>query len=168
MVPERPPEFIREVRIVRTNLPHIEEPGATYHVTMCLDRPANIQLAESPLAEMLTAAVRHYDDRKHHLFDYTIMPDHLHMILKPMETPAGWYCLARLLYDLKQFTARRINAAMKREGHVWQRESHDHIIRNREDYEEKANYIFCNPHTKGLVDDPADWPWWGRGSGVYL
>jgi hypothetical protein len=92
----------------------------------------------------------------------------VHMIVKPMRTNMGWYCLARLLYDLKQFTARHTNALLDRTGHVWQSESHDHILRNREDYEEKANYVFRNPHAKGLIDDPVKWPWWGKGSGVYL
>jgi len=116
---------------------------------------------------MLVAAIRYHDGTKHYLFDYTVMPDHIHMIVKPMRTSAGWHCLARLLYDLKQFTARQVNTMLARTGHVWQAESHDHILRNRADYEEKAAYIFRNPHTKGLIDDPAKWPWWGRGSGVY-
>jgi putative transposase len=46
---------------------------------------------------------------------------------------------------------------------LWQDESYDHIIRNEADYREKARYIWENPVRRGLVADPATWPWWGCG-----
>jgi len=168
MQPQRPPEFIHEVRITRGSLPHIEEPGGTYYVTLCLERPAVTVLSQAPSGGMLVDAIRYHDGQKYYLFDYTVMPDHVHMILKPIQTRRGWYCLARLLYNLKQFTAREINGMLDGAGHVWQAESHDHLLRKREDYEEKAKYLYNNPHAKGLIDDPSQWPWWGRGSGAYL
>ena len=162
------PLLISDFHSKRGQLPHMEDPGATYFVTMCLIRPAPLDLTQADTGQIILEALRHYDRVRYYLFDYTIMPDHTHMILKPISTGRTSYHLQRILQDLKRWTARQINVTVGRRGEVWQVEGFDHIVRNREDYEEKARYIFWNPQKAGLTDDPALWPWWGRGSGAHL
>jgi REP element-mobilizing transposase RayT len=149
----------------RRHLPHWEEPGATYFLTLCVKRGVEIDLTWPALARLVIDALRHFDDDHYWLYDYTIMPDHVHVILKPIVREARTKHLWRILQSLKAWTARRINEQLARFGPVWQDETYDHIIRDRHDYENAAGYIYQNPCTDGLVADPADWPWWGKGSG---
>ena len=78
---------------------------------------------------------------------YTIMPDHIHMILfktSPTQMTAG-----QLVGAIKSSAAtcwykvcdeRGITA-----GKLWQRNYYDHILRNKADYLEKRKYTEENP-----------------------
>ena len=75
--------------------------------------------------------------------NYVIMPDHIHILLfirpdehgRPMVAPT----ISRVVKQFKGYVTKRI-------GHpIWQKLFIDHIIRNRNDYEEHVNYIYENP-----------------------
>ena len=161
----RDDKFIQEFSRTQGNLPHWEDVGATYFVRCALQRPATIDLTVPSLGQIMVDALLFGDGARYRLYDYTVMPDHLHAILQPAATAGTTERITSVTYTLKQWTAKKINAALGRKGTLWQEESYDHIIRNRDDYEGKALYIFRNSQAAGLVDDPAKWPWWGRGSG---
>jgi len=158
-------KFITEFSRSQGNLPHWEDVGATYFVRCSLQRPATVDLTAPELGQIVVGALLFGDGQRYHLYDYTVMPDHVHAIIQPIASGRSAERIRSVMYTLKHWTARKINSALAREGSLWQEESYDHIIRSREDYEEKAQYIFWNPHKAGLIDDPAKWPWWGRGSG---
>jgi REP element-mobilizing transposase RayT len=149
----------------RRRLPHWEEPGHTYFVTFCLQRPPVVDLSQEPFGQLTVAALRHFAGSRYHLLDYTVMPDHVHAILKPAAEEGQSEPLARIMQSIKSWLARRINEAAGRSGRVWQEETYDHMLRNTEDYVEKARYIYENAMRRGLVRDPADWPLWGTGPG---
>jgi len=60
-------------------------------------------------------------------------------------------------------SANRINEVLGRTGPLWLDETYDHIIRDDEDYRNRAAYIWLNPFVEGLTDDPDLWPWFGDG-----
>ena len=75
---------------------------------------------------------------------YAIMPNHIHLILqiysedkngRPMVAPT----ISRVVGQLKGYVTKQIKEA------VWQKSFHDHIIRNRDDYQEISRYIYENP-----------------------
>jgi REP element-mobilizing transposase RayT len=80
---------------------------------------------------------------------YTIMPNHLHMMISietadlsgasrsPLPTNSK---LSRYVGALKRFSNKQIGA------NIWQTGFHDHIIRNEEDYLHHLQYIDENPH----------------------
>ena len=78
---------------------------------------------------------------------YVIMPNHVHLLLVvnrdgPSGTPVPTIqnsTLSRFVSTLKRFCNKEAGE------NLWQYRSHDHIIRNREDYEEHLKYIFENP-----------------------
>ena len=88
-----------------------------------------------------------YDDLS--VESYVIMPNHIHIILwvkgnekGPSRTPVPTMqntVTARFLSTFKRFCNKEIGT------NVWQYRSHDHIIRNRQDYEEHLRYICENP-----------------------
>lgn len=74
---------------------------------------------------------------------YVIMPDHIHLLLRilpdeygrPMVAPT----MSRVVQQMKGYATKRIGVS------IWQKLFFDHIIRNREDYEEHLRYIHENP-----------------------
>ena len=76
-----------------------------------------------------------------------IMPNHIHIILFVLEngssrtsTPTIQHSVVcRFVSTLKRFCNKEIG------NNIFQRSFHDHIIRNRDDYEEHVKYICENP-----------------------
>ena len=88
-----------------------------------------------------------------------IMPTHVHMLI----TPHDGVLLAAIMSRVKSVSARLINGELRRNGHVWQREYFDHIVRSEESLRQKAEYICQNPVRAGLVAHARDYEWtWNR------
>lgn len=74
---------------------------------------------------------------------YVIMPNHIHLLLqihadengRPMVAPT----VDRVVKQLKGYITKRNGKS------VWQKLYHDHVVRNRKDYERIAKYICENP-----------------------
>lgn len=147
------------------HLPHWEEPGATYFVTFTLRRPPAVDLTRPQFGKLVVDALHFRDGRAFWLYDYTIMPDHVHAIIKPIVRDGRTERLWRIMQSLKSWLAREINALSGRSGQVWEEETYDHIVRDIRDYQDLAAYILQNSCSAGLIDDPTEWPWWGKGSG---
>ncbi len=77
------------------------------------------------------------------VIQYVIMPDHVHLLLminadengRPMVAPT----IPRVMKQLKGYVTKRIGFS------VWQKLYFDHVVRNRNDFEECAKYIHENP-----------------------
>ena len=149
----------------KRHLPHWEEPGATYFLRFGLQQPATVDLTRPEIAQVVIDALHFFDGRRYWLYDYTVMPDHVHAILKPIVREGKTEYLWRIMQNLKSWTARRINRKLGRSGRLWVAETYDHIIRDEADYQRLAEYVLQNPYDKGLIADPTEWPWWGKGSG---
>ena len=76
------------------------------------------------------------------------MPNHIHIMLRIQDeengqgTPASTVqnsIPARFVSTFKRFCNKEYGK------NIWQYRSFDHIIRNREDYEEHIKYIYNNP-----------------------
>ena len=88
-----------------------------------------------------------YDDLS--VESYVIMPNHIHIMLwvqgeenGPSETPVPTVqntITARFLSTVKRFCNKEYGM------NIWQYRSNDHIIRNRQDYEEHLRYMYENP-----------------------
>ncbi len=158
--------YVANLQQRERRLPHWEAPGETYFVTFCLRRPPAVDLSEPQYAWLVCAALSHFDGTRYVLFDFVVMPDHVHAIMKPVVRDGRCEALSAIMQSLKGWLARQINLRAARKGPLWQDEAYDHIIRDTSDYERKASYILDNPRRQGLVECATDWPWWGTGSGV--
>ena len=80
---------------------------------------------------------------------YVIMPNHIHVMLwirgtenGPSRTPVPTVqnsVPSRFVSTLKRFCNKEYGV------NIWQYRSNDHIIRNRQDYDEHLRYIYENP-----------------------
>jgi REP element-mobilizing transposase RayT len=86
--------------------------------------------------------------------NYIIMPNHIHMILvitndeeirAIRESPLrGRSVISKAVGYIKMNASKEIHNRFGNEI-IWQRSFHDHVIRDRQDYETIANYIYENP-----------------------
>ena len=137
------------------NLPHWHQDGKSYFITF---RSAQGEFSENEQSLILNACFHFHGDR-HHTYIATVMPDHVHVILRPLESsPNDWHGLPDILHSIKSYTAHAINTLRNTTGPVWQDESYDRIIRDADEFDEKANYVFENPARAGLCSEACTYP----------
>ena len=133
-------------------------------------------LAENTIASVIYKSLHFGDTRKYNLYCFTIMPNHIHVILQPIverfseslskkdhtlnkRNGVSLYILTSILQDFKKFTARECNLILNRTGKFWQHESYDHVVRDREELLRLTEYILNNPVKAGLIDNRENWKW---------
>jgi len=164
MGPERDTDhLIRDFTKSGRHLPHWQRPRACYFITFTLKVRHMCDLSRDDLASIVVGALRYYNGIRYDLYQYTVMPDHAHATLRPKGDHAGTEPLRRITGPLKGWTANRINKRLGRRGPLWLDESYDHIIRDEEDYGNRATYVWLNAFKAGLTDHPDRWPWFGNG-----
>jgi REP element-mobilizing transposase RayT len=105
------------------------------------------------IARIVEEALKHFDGQRYRLLAWCIMPNHVHVVLKP----DSGYELDKILHSWKSFTATRANKLLKRQGVFWQPESYDHLIRDDEDLVHAVEYTLNNPQVASLKN----WQWVG-------
>ncbi len=104
--------------------------------------------------QVVKDCILHWHGAKWHVHALTVMPDHVHILARPLEHSKGrWHSLAAILHSVKRGSARAINTLRSRRGPLWHRESFDRIVRDEEEFGEKANYILSNAVTAGLAQE---------------
>ena len=130
----------------------------TYFVTVCAKERENIFWEDvgTTIGRQSDVNLSHYgkmvDDAINNISNiypsvtvdhYVIMPDHIHLLLsilhdddgRPMVVPT----INRMVNQMKGYVSKQI-------GHsIWQGRFYDHVIRNRDDYNEHVQYIRENP-----------------------
>ncbi|MBR2639631.1 MAG: transposase [Oscillospiraceae bacterium] len=86
------------------------------------------------------------------LDEYVIMPDHVHFLIfikSERATARVAPTLGRIVGAYKSIVANEWRKICKNRNEscdkLWQRNYYEHIIRNRQDFEEIKKYIFYNP-----------------------
>jgi putative transposase len=90
------------------------------------------------------------------VYAYCFMPDHLHLELVGLSESSSLVAL------LKGFKGKATSIG-RRDGirNLWEKGFYDHVLREGENVNAVAWYIFNNPVRKGLAKDPRDWPYSG-------
>jgi REP element-mobilizing transposase RayT len=111
-------------------------------------------LRSEPIARLVEDAVLNFDGDRYRLHAWTIMPNHVHVLLTILpEHPLG-----PIVSSWKRFTARKANQQLGRSGAFWQTEYWDRFIRNSTHFSAVQDYIDNNPVKAGLVREPKLWP----------
>jgi putative transposase len=88
------------------------------------------------------------------LFAYVVMPDHVHVLIRPNHRN-----LVEAMREFKIDAVKLILRDRGARGPLWQRQYFDRIIRRVRDFWEKVEYIHNNPVAAGLVARADDWHW---------
>lgn len=138
----------------RRRLPHWQVGGSIYFVTF---RSARGPLPHIALCQVLRN-IQYDNNRRYRLFCAVAMPDHVHILLQPLEFAHNqWYRLEQITKAIKGVSSHRINELIGTKGTVWQEESFDRIVRDEKEFIEKWNYIRNNPVKRGLVEEPEEY-----------
>ncbi|HLP24264.1 MAG TPA: transposase [Acidobacteriota bacterium] len=97
-------------------------------------------------SDVVRGALRHFDRERYALNEFVVMPNHVHVLVKPM--PGNR--LAEILHSWKSYTAKQLNRQLGRTGQLWQHESFDHLVRNESAMEAIRRYIRENPKVAGI------------------
>jgi REP element-mobilizing transposase RayT len=145
-----------ELSIRYRYLPHWEFPGSTYFVTFRL-KSAGI-LSEDERIIVLDA-IKHFHTIRYWITCAVVMPDHVHLLLKPVVSESGAdFSLSKIMQGIKGFSAREINKSRGTRGVLWLDESYDRIVRDYDEFLEKWNYIRDNPYKAELCQEFEDYP----------
>jgi putative transposase len=171
----------------RGYLPHRDEPGLTQFVTFHLadsfptalrseweallkvedDRErrrrleayldqsrGECHLRQPEIARLVEDVLRFHHGTWYELLAWVIMPNHVHFLIKIGETS-----LAKIIKELKRYTARQANTMLRREGAFWDEDYFDTYMRDADHEAKTRRYIENNPAKALLVRDPKEWPW---------
>ena len=97
-------------------------------------------------AQIVADAMLFFDNQRYKLGHWVIMPNHVHLVVKPI----NGYSLSDILHSWKSYTAKMINKNTGRDGILWQDESYDHIVRSESQLHFLIKYIEDNPIKAGL------------------
>ena len=98
-------------------------------------------LRQPAAAEIVAGALGFFDGQRYELGDFVAMPNHLHLLVTPLEA----HELSDILQSWKRHTAREINKLSARRGTFWQAESFNHIVRSEAQLDRFRRYIAENP-----------------------
>ena len=84
------------------------------------------------------------------LYEFVIMPDHIHLLLAPKAGVA----LERAMQFIKGGFSHRFMKETGSRMEIWQRSFTNHRIRDWTDFEKHRRYIHLNPVRAGLVEIP--------------
>lgn len=93
------------------------------------------------LRRFLSEAFAYYDGQRYRLGAWCIMPNHVHVLLRLLND----FTLSEVMHNWKSYSAHQINKALQKKGQIWQHESYDHIVRNKESLRQIERYILNNP-----------------------
>jgi REP element-mobilizing transposase RayT len=121
-------------------------------------------LKEAALAAFLITAMNHFDGERYELGCYVVMPNHAHVIVRPLMPEA--HPIEAIVGSWKKYSSRRINRALQQTGDLWQDESYDRLLRDEEHLWRAIQYIGANPDKAGLPREAC--PLWIRPHWVKL
>lgn len=131
-------------------------------------------LNDDRVAAQIAESLHYRDGKEFRLDCFTIMPNHVHLQVKPLLMKSGgeqgsvrkgqsrlppFHSLASIMKSFKGYTARRCNELLGRSGEFWAHESYDHYVRDAEEWQRIRTYILNNPVKAGLVKDWRMWKW---------
>lgn len=107
-------------------------------------------LLKDPAArDCATQAMRHFDGDRYVLHACVIMPNHVHALLSLHPKVE----LSKIIHSWKSFSAKQINALLKRTGSLWQRDYFDRLVRDQQHFSNCLRYIRRNPEKARLRDE---------------
>jgi REP-associated tyrosine transposase len=147
----------------RRNLPHIQPIDADLFVTFRLadSLPQHVlqEMREAQVADIVYSALVYRDGKIYRLDAFSIMPNHVHVVFRPLMRGDLPISLSTIMHSLKRNTAKRANSVLERLGTFWAHESFDHYIRDVNEHKRILHYVLQNPVKAGLVKYWQDWPW---------
>lgn len=156
------PKPVFFVSMLHRHLHRTYIPGGIYFVTTNV-RERRPFLTDRENATIVEETI--WWSRKIHrcvLYAYVIMPDHLHMLVRPTRTN-----ISQIMHAVKINSSRDIHRGMHSQGidtsamenwFQWQQSFYDRVITDNLDFRNHVEYIRYNPVRAGLCTKPENYP----------
>ena len=112
-------------------------------------------LGDPTNAEIVETALKHSDGHRYRLLEWCIMPNHVHVLIGVHKS----HSTEQIVRSWKNYTARRINQHIGKQGRLWEKDYFDRLIRDEEHLVRARRYIRMNPVKARLCQAPEDWRW---------
>jgi REP element-mobilizing transposase RayT len=143
-------EQAHQRKTIRLDREVYQKAGQPFSITVCTYNKTSLS---NKLEELIFQSIIEGDLRKKsNLMAVCVMPDHVHLLLAPVEEN-----LIEVIGRWKSYTTHLIQL-QESIVRVWQRSFYDPGLRKDEDLIKVAEYIVSNPVRKGLVEDWANYP----------
>ncbi len=127
-----------------------------YSITICTFNKRSILHNKSLISWLIDVLKQKAEIFRFKVWAYCFMPDHLHLLIEGKMDSSD---MVKFITSFKQSTGYHYKR--KTGNKLWQVNFYEHILRKEEETKAVANYIFCNPLRKGLVDDYKNYPFLG-------
>jgi putative transposase len=149
-------------KFTRRRLPHLQLGGSWYFVTFNSKRGP----LPEPALKIIMETIKYDQGKRYEIFMAVVMPDHVHMLIRPLEKePGKYFDLSEILMLIKGVSSRKINRLLKASGQLWWDESYDTVVRGEEEFRIKLEYMLKNPVKAGLVNSPEQYEFFIRSAG---
>ncbi len=122
------------------------------------------------IAEIVKKELLRFDSDLYDLIAFCIMSNHVHILIDtsiqlPNDyVPWEWEMLdieplQNIMKRIKGPSAVYANRELRRSGKFWQRESYDHYVRNRKEFDNIVAYILNNPVKARIVERWEEYPY---------
>jgi putative transposase len=112
-------------------------------------------------ARLMLSTLNHYDGTGYKLHAYVVMPDHLHLLITPVEA------VEKSVQLIKGGFSFRARKELGWNGEIWQPGFTDHRIRDEEDWQRHMDYIRTNPVDAKLAQEPILYEFIGTPSAAF-
>jgi putative transposase len=165
----------------RKTIKHFNAPGHIHFLTFSCYQQLPFFKSDRAKQWLVEAMAKAREKQKFRLLAYVIMPEHAHLLVRPLSSP---YDIAALLKAIKQPVAKQAKRFLEEENPEWLKKltvkngnreifrfwqagpGYDRNIRDEKELLVKIQYIHNNPVKNGLATTPEDWPW--SSAGWYL
>jgi len=98
-------------------------------------------LRRPEVAKIVADALRHFDGERYTLDAFVVMPNHAHVLVKPL----SGHELSDILHSWKSFSSKAVGKVAGVVGTVWFDENYDRIVRDWDELVNIREYIAGNP-----------------------
>ena len=144
---------------------------AAYDKILDKNQGNTINLVASGILEILRDTLLFWEDKRLKNYAFCIMPNHIHWVFYVFEKDKEEkpVFLQDIMQSVKRHSANRINKLLGQTGSLWQKESFDTTIRNREHLMNAINYTLNNPVSACLTKNWNEWKgcWYSPGCGDF-
>ena len=145
----------------------LEIPGAIYFITFVTWQRLELT---PPARKIVLDSCLFFHHKRYTIYSAVIMPDHVHLLLKPLpkqtshnsnasilladstnrQSSLEYWSISSILHSIKSYSAKQIPTVMNHIGKVWQDGRYDRLIRDRKEFDNTWRYIKQNPVKAGL------------------
>ena len=125
-----------------------------YHVINRGNNRAPVFFDDDDYAAFLKAIGDLKQRRPFEFYGYCLMPNHVHLLIRPLETP-----ISRIMQSLLVSHTQRYHRCHHSGGHVWQGRFKSPVIQDDDHLLTVLRYIEANPLRARMVEAAGDYRW---------